>query len=67
MSLKPKKRIKKLVSILATSMPVTVTREEIVKTTRVIGANRADEDNKGGEYLETNLTQILCIWYSITF
>lgn len=39
-------------SILATSTPVTVTREETVKNAKIA---ETDENGKGGKYLGTNL------------
>ena len=52
MPLKGETRVKKLVTVSATSTPVTVAREEAVKN---------------GENPRSNLAQILCIRYSVTF
>ena len=67
---------KKLVSVLATSTPVTETREEAVaeavetakavETAEAVESTEVDRDGaqSKGEY--PNLAQILCIWYFIT-
>lgn len=59
----PKKEVKKLILILVTSMPVTVTKKEAIETTKTVGT---DENSKGGKYLE-NFVQVLYIWYPTTF
>ena len=65
--------VKKLVSILAIFTLVTTTRKKafktpkISKTTETVGTTRGHENSKGGEYPKTILTQVLYIWYSITF
>ena len=46
MSLKSKKGVKKLVSVLATSIPVTKTRKEAVEITEVAESVGADKDGK---------------------
>lgn len=60
-------------SVLATFMPVTITREkaveiadtfEIAETT---GINGAGQDDQGDEYLRINFVQVLYIQYPITF
>ena len=64
--------VKKLVSVSATSMPVTETREETVETTKAIKTAKAfgtakvgkDSDKSKSEYL--NLVQVPCIQYPIT-
>ena len=71
---KPKKGDKKLVSVLATSTPLTETREEAVetvetgKTAEVVETTGAGKDGKQskGKYSK-NLAQVLCIQYLIIF
>ena len=64
MSPESKKEVKKLVSVLATSMLVTGTRKEVFETTKATGASKNDEESKGG-YPE-NRAWVLCIQYPIT-
>ena len=54
-------KVKKLVLVLATSTPVTETKEEVVETAKV---SKDGEESKD-EYL--NLARVPCIWYPITF
>ena len=66
-------KVKKLVSVTATSTPLTGTREETVETTEAVKTAEAiktaevgkDGNESKGEYL--NLTWVPCIWYPITF
>ena len=49
---------------MATSIPVTITREEaleIAAITETVETAGAGEDDKDDEYLKTNLAQVLCI------
>ena len=55
---------KKLVSVSATSTPVTETREETVEIMETVREGKDGEESKG-EY--PNLAQVLCIRYPITF
>ena len=66
MSSEPEKEAKKLVSVSANSILVTVTKNEAVKTVETIGAGENGEDDKGGKYLR-NLARVPYNWYSITF
>ena len=80
MSLESEKRVKKLVSVSATSTSMTGTREKAVKnaetgkttkaveTAKAIKTAGADKDGKErkSEYLE-NLARVPCIRYPITF
>ena len=64
------KGVKKLVSVLTTSTPMTGTREEAVETAKADGTAKAIKTTEVGEeskgkYL--NLTQVLCIKYPIIF
>ena len=61
MSTEFKGAVKKLVSVLATSTPVTETREEEVGT---VEAGKDGEESEG-EY--RNLTRVPCIRYPVTF
>ena len=57
-----KKRSKKLVSVLTTSMLITAAREKFS------GNAETDENSKNGdENWRTNLVQVFYICYSITF
>lgn len=58
------KKLKKLVSVLATSMPVSRTREEVVETFKIAktaeaietaGAGKDGEESKDGEDLRSNV------------
>ena len=53
--------------VLATSTPVTETREETVETAEAVEFAEVGKDGaeSNGEY--PNLTRVLCIWYPITF
>ena len=59
--------VKKLVSVSASSTPVTGIREETVETAEAVetAEDGKDGDESEGEY--PNLAQVLCIRYSITF
>ena len=65
--------VKKLVSVSATSTPVTGTREEAVEAAESVGTVKAVEtakvgkDNKESESKYPNLAQVPCIRYPITF
>lgn len=48
-------------SVLSTFIPVTATKKEAIKTKNI--ARAAEE----GDYLRTNLVQVLYIWYPINF
>lgn len=51
---KPKTGVKKLVSVLVTSTPVTATRKEAFETAETIdtiGAGKDSEKSKGSKYL----------------
>ena len=69
---KSKEGVKKLMSVLATSIPMTWTKEEAVEAIKSVGTAEAVETAKvgkdgkesEGEYL--NLTQVPCIRYLIT-
>lgn len=53
-----------------TFTPVTLAREEVIETAENAKTGVAagkSKDNKGGDYPKTNLTQVPCIWYPITF
>ena len=70
MSLELKKEVKKLVFVAATSILVIVTRKEAFETfenTQTSKSTRAGKDGEGGEYPRTNLVQVPCIRYPITF
>lgn len=58
MSLKQEQGVKNLVLVLATSSPMTLTKEEVIKNTEIIKATRAGEDY---EYPKTNFALVLCI------
>ena len=61
---------KKLVSVSATSMSVTGTKEGAVKTVEaieIVGAGKNSKKSKGGENLRSNLARVPCIWYFMTF
>lgn len=64
MSSKPKKRVKKLVLVLAISTLVTATRKKIVETTKTVeavktaGACKNGKDGKDGEN-PGNFAQVL--------
>lgn len=57
-SSKPKKKVKKLVSVLVTSTPVSATRMKAVETTEAIeaietiGASENGKESKSGDYPE---------------
>ena len=58
---------------LTNSTPVTITREKTIETTVTVeiientDADKTGKNGKSGEYSGTNLVQVLCIWYPITF
>ena len=60
-------KVKKLVSVLATSTPVTGTRAEIVETAKTFGTAKVNEDGNKSEGECPNLAQVPCIRYPITF
>lgn len=66
-SLEPKIGIKKLVSVLAISISMTVIREEVVKTTETTKTIGGSKNSENGEYLQTNFARVPYIWYLITF
>ena len=59
-------RSKKLVLVLATSVPVTVTKKEAVEAIETAGSSEDGKENEVDKYLG-NLVQVQCIRYSITF
>ena len=69
----PESGVKKLVSVSATFMPMTRTREEVVEAAKSVGTAKAvetvevDKDGKESEDEYPNLAQVPCIWYPITF
>lgn len=69
MSLKLKK-VKKLVSILAISTLVTITKKEAVEpanTVKIAEIAGTNKDSESGEYPETKFAWVSNIWYPITF
>lgn len=48
-------------------MPVTIANKEAIEIIETFKASRNGKDDKEGEYPETNLIQVLCIQYPITF
>ena len=73
MSAKEETGVKKLVSVSATSTPVTETRKEAVeaaksvRTANTIETAEVGKDNKESKGEYSNLAQVTCIWYPITF
>ena len=67
MSVEEEIEVKKLVSVLATSTPVTGTREEAVEAAEFVETIRIgkDDEESKGEY--PNLARVPCIRYPITF
>ena len=55
------KKVKKLVLLLATSMPVFATKEEVVEITETVETIWGIEDGEDGEYLKINLEWVLYI------
>ena len=70
------KRLKKLVLVLATSMPMIETKVEAVETAKtaktfeiaktakaieITGTDKDGKENKGSENPRSNLAQVLCI------
>ena len=49
MFLEPKERVKKLVSVLAISTLVIISREKTVEIARIIETVEASKDSEGGE------------------
>ena len=62
-----KERVKKLVSVLATSTPVTGTREESVGTTKAVETAKVGNDSKESKGEYPNLAQVPCICYPVNF
>lgn len=60
----PRKKNKKLVLVLATSISMIAAREEAVKNAK--NGNKAEND-ENGKYLKTNLVWVLYIKYFIIF
>ena len=58
---------KKLLSVLATSMSVTKTREETVGTAEAVESAEIGKDGAESKDEYPNLAQVLCIRYLITF
>lgn len=68
MSSKEESRVKKLVLILTTSMPVTAIRKKTVKNTENDKNSRTTAGaSKDNENPRTNLAQVPCIQYPIVF
>ena len=67
MSPESKKRVKKLVLVLVTSTSVIVTRKEMIKAIEADETAEIDEENKESKGEYSNLAQVLCIRYPITF
>ena len=68
MPLKFEGRIKKLLSVSATSTPVTGTREEAVETTELAESARTSKDGEESkDKYPKNLTQVSYIHYPINF
>lgn len=74
--LKPKKRVKKQMSVLANSLLViaakkmateTIETIETTETIKTIENTGIVKDDKSGKYLRTNLAQVLYIQYFIIF
>ena len=61
------RKSKKLVSVLATSMLVTGTREKAVRTVKAVWIVEIDKDSKESKSEYWNLAQVPCIWYPIIF
>ena len=59
MSPKSKEGVKKLVSVLVISMPITGTKKKAVETIETAGANK-DGKKSESEY-QKSLIQVLCI------
>ena len=59
--------VKKLVSVSATSTPVTETREETTKTVEAIETTEVGKDGKESKGEYPNLARVPCIRYSITY
>ena len=67
---KSEKRVKKLVSVLAVSTPVTETRKKAVETPKAVKtaeAGKNSKENKGIKNPTSNLAWIPCIWYPVIF
>lgn len=64
MFFEPKKGVKKLVLVLATSIPVIVISRKVFESVEIA---KASKDGKNSEYLGTNLVQVLYVQYPITF
>ena len=62
-----KKGVKKLVSVSATSTPVTETREEAFGTAKVIETAEAGKDGEESKGEYQNLARVPCIRYPINF
>ena len=58
---------KKLVSVLATSTPVTGTRAETIETAEAVGTAEVGENGDESEGECPNLARVPCIRYPITF
>ena len=58
---------KKLVSVSATSTPVTGTRAETIETAEAVGTAEVGENGDESEGECPNLARVPCIWYPITF
>ena len=67
MFLDTKKRVKKIVLVLAISMQVIVAKKRVVKAVKITETVETIENSKDGKYLETNFTRVLFIWYLIIF
>ena len=54
-------------SVSATSMPVTETKEEAVETAKAIETAKVSKDGKESKDEYPNLARVPCIWYPISF
>ena len=59
--------VKKLVSVSATSTPVTETKEKAVRTAEAVETAEAGNNGKESESKYQNLAQVPCICYPINF
>ena len=66
-SLESKKGVKKLVSVSATSTPMTKTRKEAVETAKAVDTTKIGKNSEESKGEYPNLAQIPYIWYPIIF
>ena len=67
MSAEEETGVKKLVSVLATSTPVTGTREEAIEVAKSIEAAEIGKDDEESKSEYPNFARVPCIRYPITF